>query len=606
MTRIPLRRYGSLLGAYLRPQWSRVALLFALLFASISLQLVGPQIIRVFIDAARAGGSLRSLATAAVLYVALAFVSQAVAIANTYTAEYVAWTATNRLRGDLALHCLRLDLSFHNRRTPGEMIERVDGDVTALANFFSRFVISILGGGLLLVGALVALVQVDWRVGAALTLFAGTALAVLLRLRGLAEPHWKASRQASAEFFGFVGEVLAATEDVRSSGAVGWVMRRIAEHMRGWLRVTRRATLAGTTMWMTSTALFAGANALAFAVSALLWWQGAATIGTVYLIVQYTQLLRGPIEQIRSQMQDIQLASASIARIEELLDIRPRVVAADGIELPPGPLSIDLDGVTFAYDDEPVLRDVSLRVGAGKVLGLLGRTGSGKTTITRLLLRFHDPTEGSVRLGGVDLRDARLDGVRRRIGLVTQEVQLMHASLRDNLTLYDDAVDDARILGVLRDLGLDGWLERLPDGLDTQLAPSTSGFSAGEAQLLALGRVFLRDPGIVVMDEASSRADPATERLVHRATTRLLRGRTGVIVAHRLATVRDVDEIAIVEGGRLVEWGDRERLARDPASRFSSLLRAGLEAWNDETPAPQSDLSGVAGTMAAGPERDDG
>ncbi len=186
MTRIPLRRYGALLGSYLRPQWPRVALLFTLLFASIGLQLVGPQIIRAFIDAAQSGRSLQSLVTAAVLYVSIAFVTQAVAIANTYMAEYVAWTATNRLRGDLALHCLRLDLSFHNRRTPGEMIERVDGDVTALASFFSRFVISILGSGILLVGALAALFRVDWRVGAALALFAFTALTVLLRLRGLA------------------------------------------------------------------------------------------------------------------------------------------------------------------------------------------------------------------------------------------------------------------------------------------------------------------------------------------------------------------------------------------------------------------------------------
>jgi ABC-type multidrug transport system fused ATPase/permease subunit len=218
-----------------------------------------------------------------------------------------------------------------------------------------------------------------------------------------------------------------------------------------------------------------------------------------------------------------------------------------------------------------------VRVERGEVLGLLGRTGSGKTTISRLLFRLHDPTAGAVRLGGVDARAARLDALRSRIGLVTQDVQLFEGTLRDNVALFNRSVTDARLTGVLAELGLDEWLRGLPAGLDTALGAGGRGLSAGEAQLVALARVFLKDPGLVILDEASSRLDPATERLLERAVGRLLDGRTGVVIAHRLATVERADRIAILEDGRVVEVGRRSDLVADPGSRFASLLRAGMD-----------------------------
>ena len=215
------------------------------------------------------------------------------------------------------------------------------------------------------------------------------------------------------------------------------------------------------------------------------------------------------------------------------------------------------------------------------MLGLLGRTGSGKTTLARLLLRFYDPTSGAIRLGGVDLRDARLGEVRERATLVTQDVQLFAAPVRDNLTFFDRTVDDARIVAVIEQIGLGGWLRALPgragaDGvLDHEM--SATALSAGEAQLLAFARVFVRDPGLVILDEASSRLDPATERHVERAIDALLAGRTGIVIAHRLETVERCDEILILEGGRVVEHGARVALAGDATSRFADLLRTGLE-----------------------------
>jgi ATP-binding cassette subfamily B protein len=178
----------------------------------------------------------------------------------------------------------------------------------------------------------------------------------------------------------------------------------------------------------------------------------------------------------------------------------------------------------------------------------------------------------------VDIRTLSLVELRRRVGMVTQEIQLFQASVRDNLTMFDDTISDERILGIVDDLGMRGWLDALPDGLASELASGGSGLSAGEAQLLSLVRIFLQDPGLVVLDEASSRLDPATEQLIERALDRLLHDRTAVIIAHRLSTVQRADEIMILEGGQIVEHGEREALACDPSSRFHRLRQTGLEA----------------------------
>jgi ATP-binding cassette subfamily B protein len=309
-----------------------------------------------------------------------------------------------------------------------------------------------------------------------------------------------------------------------------------------------------------------------------LFRRGEVTIGMVYLVFVYTETLARPIQAINRQVQDFQTAAAAVGRVSDLLATRSRVVDGPGDAIPQTPPGVELTGVGFHYiDGEPVLDDVSIRLEPGHVLGLLGRTGSGKTTITRLLLRFYDPESGSVRVGDVDLRRLRTADLRRHVGLVTQDVHLFHASVRDNVTFFDPAVPDERIAGVLRELGLGEWLDRLPRGLDTPIAPGGAGLSSGEAQLLAFARVFLREPGLVVLDEATSRLDPATERRVEHAIDELLRGRTAIVVAHRLRTVLRADDILIVSDGRVLEYGSRLSLVADPDSQFSRLLRTGLE-----------------------------
>lgn len=576
--------YIALFRRYVAPQWRRTALLAVVLLAAIGLQLVGPQLLRAFIDSAIAGAALETLVTIALAFVAVAVVTYLLGAWAVYVGEDLGWTATNALRADLALHLLRLDLTFHKTRTPGEIIERVDGDVTALAAFFSRFVVNVLGNLILLIGVLAVVAREDLRAGAALTAFAVIAVFLMAGpLRNISVRYWQRVREVSAQMYGFISERLAGTEDIRSSGAEAHVMSGLAAHHRAWLAARRRAIYAGTVLFSTTILMFAVGNAVAFGVGAYLWSLGVITLGTVYLLFHYTDMLRRPIEQFRRELEEMQRAVASVGRVTELLRTESRLPEGRGVAIPAGPLAVELDGVSFAYEaaadgerDGLVLRDITMRLAPGEVLGLLGRTGSGKTTLARLLLRFYDPTAGAIRLGGVDLRDASLDDVRGRATMVSQDVQLFQARVRENVTFFDPTIDDARITSVLERIGLGRWLASVGDGgLDAEML--AGGLSAGEAQLLAFARVFLREPGLVILDEASSRLDPATERHIERAIDALLADRTGVVIAHRLATVQRCDRIVILEDGRIVEQGRRAALAQDSSSRFSELLRTGLE-----------------------------
>jgi ABC-type multidrug transport system fused ATPase/permease subunit len=550
-------------------------LLTALLLITICLQLANPLILRGFIDSATSGAPLERLIGIALVFLVVALLTQVASVAETYVAENVGLTATNALRADLTLHCLRLDPEFLNSHTPGEFIERIDGDVGTLSNFFARFVVYLLGNGLLILGLLVLVGQIDWRLSLVMGLFVLIGVLTMNRLRDWSMPQWAAARQASAEMYGFLEERLAGTEDIRASGATTYVMRRFLERSRRYVRRELVATLIGTLSFHSTASLLTVGGAVALGFAGYLYLAGEVTIGSVYLIFAYTQLLNQPIEQITRQLQDLQLAAAGLSRIQRLLAEQPTMVDGAG-KVPTGALSLELDHVTFGYvQDEPVLRDLSLRLEAGQVLGVLGRTGIGKSTLAKLVLRLHDPSAGSITLGGHDLRTIEAASLRQRVGLVTQEIQLFHASVRDNLSLFDPGVPDERMLAVLEELGLSEWLARLDDGLNTLLAPGLAGMSAGEAQLLAFARVFLREPGLIILDEASSRLDPATERRVELAIADLLRGRTGMVIAHRLATIDRVDQVLILDAYGIREFGARNALVSDPSSALSALLRSG-------------------------------
>jgi ATP-binding cassette subfamily B protein len=575
---LSFKSYWNLLSDHIRPQKGRFTLLAVLLFGSIGLRILAPQIMRVFIDEALAGEALQVLTTTAIAFIGIALIQQVVAVAVKYLGETVAWTATNALRGELAWHALNLDMRFHNDHTPGELIERIDGDVTELATFFSEFALNLIANGLLLIGILVALFIEDWRAGLAFSIYSVVTIIVLGKLKDIAVPHQKARREAEAQLYGFVEEQLAGTEDIRSSGAVDFSIRELFRHQGIILGHNRNAHFK---RWIIENAMgfaLTAGNLLAITSGYWLFSAGMITVGTVYLFVHYINLLEEPFWAMTHEIESFQTIGACVERLTEFRNFKREVLDGEGAEISSHPLSLAFEDVTFSYNGEDhVLNDLSFDLKPGSILGLLGRTGSGKTTIGRLIFRLYDVNSGSIKINGTNLREAQLESLRRNISIVTQDVQLFRASIRENLTFFDRSITDEKIIATLEELELGDWLQSLPKGLDTELETGARSLSAGEAQLLAFTRVFLRNPGLVILDEASSRLDPATEQKLERAIDKLLKNRTAIIIAHRLDTVLRADEILILDQGKVSEYGNRKQLAADSNSRFHQLLQTGME-----------------------------
>jgi ATP-binding cassette subfamily B protein len=472
-------------------------------------------------------------------------------------------------------------MGFHKSTSPGALIERIDGDVTALSNFFSSMIIKIIGNAAMIAGIVVLLWVESWIIGLVVTVLIAVTFTGLFRLHGVTVPWQKAIRATSAEMYGFIGEQIDGTEDIEANGATGYMMSRFDTIQRRWLPETVRGWTGWAMMWSASMALYFASLAVGFVLGAWQFTAGTLTIGGVYIVLQYIQMVHRPIEQIREELIDLQKAGASIERVQELFDRQPQLTRRDTKTLPDGPLTVAFEAVTFSYDDdggnETVLDNVDFSIAPGRVVGLLGRTGSGKSTIARLLTHLNEPQQGSVRIGGYDTRDIDLVDLRHRVAMVTQDVQLFRATIRENLTFFDASVPDDRLASVIEELELAEWLNSLPNGLGTVLEAGGGGLSAGQAQLLAFTRVFLRDPGVVVLDEASSRLDPATETLLERAIDHLLEDRTAIVIAHRLSTVQRADDIIILDDGHVVEAGERATLAANPDSHLSRLLETGME-----------------------------
>jgi len=288
--------------------------------------------------------------------------------------------------------------------------------------------------------------------------------------------------------------------------------------------------------------------------------------------------MANPLEEIRSQMQKLQRAEASIKRIKELLQIKSTIkYGYNGLNSKDS-IDVAIDGVSFSYEDgEAVLKDININIEKNTILGVLGHTGSGKTTLARLIVRIYDVCNGAIRFNGEDLKSFTKESLMENISYVTQEVQIFHATVRENLTLFNPSIKDETILNIIEDIGLMPWLNNLPQGLNTILDNGGSGLSSGEAQLLAFVRVFLKNPKLVILDEATSKLDPITEGLIDNALNKLLQNRTCIIIAHRLGTVGRADSILILEEGTIVEYGNRKKLYKDNNSKFYNLLQKGME-----------------------------
>ncbi len=597
--KVPLQKYWEVQKKYLAPFKRRVLFLALLLGSGTALLIVSPLVIEGFINLATRGTAIqdmnvfwegiqiplvsintvtRVLILLAVAYIILMIIQQVATLGSVYMSQNLSWSATNMLRFDLTKHCVNLDMTFHNEHKPGEMIERIDGDVNTLATFLSQFAVQLVTSFLVIVGSLAVLFTKHWIIGISFTAFTLLAIIVMYVLRNFSVKAWEEQRQTSADMYGTIEESLSAIEDIRANAGIKNAMRKFYDASRKDFKAFRKALYRGQVFVMSIWGVIALINTLIFAPSIPLVNNGTISLGTVFLIQVFAGILLRPIFVITRQMQDLQRAGASIDRINKLFGMETKIQDIGEEKLSGGPLAIEFDNLSFAYNENDyVLSNISFKLEPGQTLGIVGHTGSGKTTISRLIFRLYDAkqNDGDIRLNDTKIADISLPDLRDKVSYVTQNVELFQASIRENVTLFDNRIPDIRIESILLDIGLGNWLEKLPEGLDTIISSSEQGISAGEAQLLALARVFIKSPNLVVLDEASSRLDPATEHLLDQAIEKLLINRTGILIAHRLATLEKVDDILIIDKGKIIEYGKREILAKDTKSKFYLLLQTG-------------------------------
>jgi ATP-binding cassette, subfamily B, bacterial len=568
------------LGALLRPDAWRWAGLGALVASASALTIAGPLVVRRIVDTAADGTTAGEITRLALVFLAIAVAAQILAVLVAWSATIAAWRTTNDLRLSMTRHVLGLDHEFHRTHTPGELIQRVDGDVTSVSEFLGQVVTKAAGAAMLVGGMIIVLSVIDWRLGVGMAVYVAAALAVVVRSRHRAVSESSDEMGALGRLYGGIEERLTAAEDLRANGAADHVAWRFVEDSEGALVSAVRRERAFLVMWWLVQGAVAAGWVLALVLGAVLVSAGTITIGTAFLLFQFVLLVARPLEEVVHELETVQKANAAMSRVADLIAIEPKILD-HGTTLPPaGALAVDARGVQFDYgDDRPVLADVDVSIAVGRSVGIVGRTGSGKTTFSRLVLRLVEPTAGALALGGVPIADIPLAELRRRVALVPQEVELFAGTLRDNVTLFDDGPTDADVIDALRRAGLDHLAAA---GIDRELGAAGAGLSAGEAQLLALARVWLRDPDLVVLDEATARVDPETERRLHAAIVELMEGRTSLVIAHRLSTLRSVDEIIVFDQGRIVEHGDRVDLVGDDASRFARLLAMALDDGDDD------------------------
>lgn len=561
------------LAHVLRPAAGRWVALGVLVAAGSALALAGPLVVRRVIDTAAAGATIAEIRTLALVFLAIAVLRQVAEVVTARAATVIAWRTTNEFRLEMTEHVLGLDHEFHRRHTPGELIQRVDGDITSVNDLCSRVLTRAVGSTLLIVGMIVVVAIIDWRIGLGMAAYVGLAIVVLLALRHRAVNESEQELGALARLYGGIEERLTAAEDLRSAGAGSHAMWRFVEESAGALDSGVRRESAFLGMWWAVQGAAVGGTVLAVGSGALLVANGSITIGTAFLLFQYVLLIQRPLEEIVHELETVQKATGAMRRVSELFATTPTIFDRGTDSPAPGAPDVEFDRVSFDYgDDVPVLVDVDLRLGAGRSVGVVGRTGSGKTTFSRLVLRLVEASAGTVRIGGVAIADIPMSELRRRTALVPQEVELFNASVRDNVTLFATDVTDEQVVEALRRVGLD---HVAGGGIDRPIGAGGVGLSAGESQLLALARVWLNDPDLMVLDEATARVDPETERRLDTAVRELMRGRTTIVIAHRLSTLREVDDIVVFDAGRVVESGPRDALAADPASRFHRLLAVG-------------------------------
>ena len=511
---------------------------------------------------------------------------------QSFNIESLGQRLTARIRNDLFAHAMALSLRFHDRMPVGKLLTRLTSDVNALSEVFGSGAVGVLTDLVTLVVISVTMILIEWRLGVLLLL---TQVPVTLVILWLQRRFRKANYRVREE----LSQLNADFQENLQGLEVVQMFRRETFNGQLFERTgsAYRQAVNGTIFYDSSISAFVEWVALV-AVAAVLafggWMVTAETMGLGILttFILYSQRLFEPLRQLADRFTQIQGGLTAVERIGELLEqpldivdqssdyqspIKPASVASRSKAFAPVG-EVVFEGVSFAYrPDEPILQDLSFRIAPGEHVALVGPTGSGKTTLIRLLCRLYEPQLGRIMLDGVDIRTIPLQRLRKQLGVVLQDTFLFSGNVADNLRL-DASIDDDRLREICRDLGLDPLLNRLPQGLETELRERGGNLSSGERQLLAVARVAIRNPTVLVMDEATAFMDPSTEATLQRDLDRLLERRTAVVIAHRLATVEAADRIMVLRRGKLVEQGTHLELRAQGGlySQLAELQERGL------------------------------
>ena len=540
-----------LLWKYVKRHQKHIALLTLVYLASTTLFILTPQALSRFIDSAQNGDAWLATGVAILLYLA-AILSRTVmsAVLNVQLIS-VGQQLTDEHRRDVMEHYMALDAQQLSGSTSGETMTRLDEDVQGLFSYYYVLFFKLAGSGLALIGILIALAtQSGWLCAA---LFAVSLLAIwgfkIIQDRGI--PKYVRRSASVAAFNGTMKEVIDNAATLRALCAEGFAEIRMKRAMQHRYHESFPASLMYGNLWSASTIMQGVVVASGLLVALLLWDAGTISIGTAYLIYTYSEMVIEPLQDFRNHMGGMQNAKAGILRTQELLDTPVRT-AKSGQTLLDGAISLAIHNLSFAYrDGVDVLKNVCLSVPAGKHIGIMGETGCGKSTLAGLIAGLNGYEQGSIQLNSIELDSIGTENLHERVAYCTQRIQFIHGSLRDNITLYNDSYTDESIFRAIEWLDLSHWFQKFPGGLDTVLEMGEGNLSSGEAQLIALVRLALRNPGLVVLDEITANLDAATEKRVSNAMAALCKSRTVIAIAHQSESLNWMDSILHMENGVL-------------------------------------------------------
>jgi ATP-binding cassette subfamily B protein len=566
------RRARAWLWPLLRPHRGRIAVAAAAVLTGTGATLLMPYAVKIAIDRGVTPGDLGVLRAAVAAYVALALVELVAGRAETRLVAAIGEQALYDIRLRLFRHLQTLSLDFYERERTGRIVARMTNDIEAMATLVTNGLVTLVTSVITLVGVAVVLALLDWRLALA-TLVVAPLLGVAANaFRTRSTAAWRLVRERATVVTVQLQEALAGARTIQAFRAQPRILARIGEANRAE-RAAHWSTIRYASAFFPAVELVGTiASVIVLGFGGWLTLTSALEVGTLVAFLLYLRSLFDPVQQLSELFDQVQAATAGAERVGAVLSQPPTVAdAPDAVAIPAPRGELELRGVSFGYADGPdVLHDVDLRVPAGRTLALVGPTGAGKSTVAKLIARFYDPRDGTVRLDGHDLRDVRLADLRAAMGYVPQEGFLFSGTVADNIRYGRPGATRARIEAAAAAVGADVVIGRLPDGYDTEVGERGALLSAGERQLVSFARAWIADPTLLILDEATSNLDAASEARIGEALHLLRQGRTTVVIAHRLSTVAQADQVAVIEGGRVVEAGAPARLLA-AHGRFADL-----------------------------------